>query len=241
MKLWVYTIAHNEAPLLAYWLRHYCAVADRVIVYDDHSTDDGPALVTAYPNAEVRAYPGDGLDDMAFIEFAQATYPEARGQADWVIWVDADEFVYHPYLLATLGRYHAESVTLPLVSGYAMYADAFPTGSGQIYDEIKRGVPYAAYSKPCVFNPALNLVWHAGKHGLRQDDGAVRSATAELKLLHYRHLGGAWFEGRNHRNYTRMTPENIQRQHGFQVYDENQPLYGWGPQQAAFKEMRAVI
>lgn len=241
MKLWVYTICHNEAPMLAYFLRHYAPLADKVVLYDDHSDDGGPALAAAYANVEVRAYPGNGLDDLRFVEFAAETYPEARGQADWVIWVDTDEFVYHPYLLGTLGRYMAESVTLPLTAGYAMYAPEFPTGPGQIYDEVKTGMPYAAYSKPCVFNPALTLRWHAGKHGLLNDDNAKRSQAAELKVLHYRHLGAAWFEGRNHRNYTRMTPENIARQHGFQVYDENQPLYGWEPQQAAFTALREVI
>jgi len=240
MNVWVYAIIHNEAPLLPYFLRHYQSVADKIILFDDQSTD-ASVDIALRAKAEVRLYPGQGLDDLRFVEFAAETYPEARGRADWVIWVDADEFIYHPYLRMTLGRYMASGVTLPLIDGYAMLARDFPTTDGQIYDEITTGVAYAPESKRCVFNPAIDIRWGAGKHYLEREVGAVASARAELKLLHYRHLGGAWFDGRNARNGARLSERNIALKLGWQVLPENHDRAGWHTQQNLFEHAERVL
>lgn len=242
MKLWVYCLFHDEAPLLDYFMRHYGPLADRIILYDDHSTDGGPEIAAAYANVSVRPYPGAGLDDGEFVDFAAATYPEARGLADWCLWVDADEFIYHPDLRGRLARYQAEGVTLPHVDGYAMFANAFPTTAGQIYDEVHCGVPYAGYSKPVVFSPELELRWIPGKHHLTNDDGAKRGGAAEIKLLHFRHLGERYFTSRNARNYARMTARNIQLNHGWQTYPEHQAVEGWAAQVRKIEpDLRVIV
>jgi hypothetical protein len=243
MKVWVYCVMRNEAPLLPYFLRHYLTFADRITIYDDQSDDGGPAIIqTAGPRVQLLPFPFSGLDDIIFMDFANETYKEARGQADWVIWVDADEFIYHPHILMTLGRYLASDVTLPLVAGFAMWSETFPAGAGQIYDEIKTGVPYDAYSKPVVVNPAIDIRWGAGKHGLHAGhENARRSQEAEIKLLHYRHLGEPYYTARQTRNYTRCTPANIERGLGFQTYPQHQAQNGWAPQRKFFEHMGAVI
>lgn len=242
MNTWVYSVMHNEAPLLPYFMRHYQTVADHIVIYDDHSTDGTPELAAAYANVSVRPYPLAGLDDSEFVDFAAAAYPEARGQADWCLWVDADEFIYHPDLRGRLAQYQAQGVTLPHVAGYAMFANAFPVTDGQIYDEVHTGVPYSAYDKPVVFNPALNLRWIAGKHTLADAGGAERGGAAELKLLHFRHLGERYFTERNARNYARMTARNIALNHGFQTYPEHQATAGWAAQVKAIElELKVVV
>lgn len=240
MTLWVFSVFHNEAPLLPYFLRHYFTVADRIILFDDHSDDGGPDLART-AGAEVRPYPGAGLDDNEFVDFAARAYPEARGQADWVLWVDADEFIYHRDLRWQLRQYRAAGVTLPLVAGYAMFANAFPTTAGQIYDEVHTGTRYTAYDKPVVFCPELELRWIPGKHVLEDPGEGVRSATAELKLLHFRHLGERYFSDRNARNYARMTARNVERNHGYQTYPENQATAGWAAQVRAIEPDLQVV
>jgi len=230
MKVWTYAIFHNERPMLAYFLRHYTAFSEKVVLFDDHSDDGGPGLASAYANVEVRPYPGAGLDDQAFVDFAAETYKEARGLADWCCWVDADEFIYHHFLLMTLGRYMASGVTLPLIDGYAMWADHFPTTAGQIYDEVKTGTRYAPESKRCVFNPAIDIRWGVGKHNVEELRSAVPSQTAEIKLLHFRHLGREWFDGRNARNGARISDRNRANGAGWQVLPENHDKAGWHTQ-----------
>jgi hypothetical protein len=224
MKLWLYVVLHNERPMLLYFLKHYAPLCDRIIIYDDHSSDAGPQIALGYMNVEIRAYPGDGLDDMEFVHFAARTYPEARGRADWCIWADADEFIYHPDLRGYLARCKQQGINLPNVRGYAMFSDAFPTTPGQIYDEIRAGVRYVPEDKPVVFQPELTIRWAAGKH-TADAEGAVRGGEAEIKLLHYRNLGEQWFIERNNRNYARMTVRNVMARMGWQTFPDNQPGY----------------
>lgn len=242
VKVWVFAVVHDEAPMLGYFLRHYLPLAERVTLFDDHSTDGGPELAMGHARVTVRPYSGSGLDDGEFVEFAAEAYREARGRADFVIWADADEFIYHPDLPGRLARYRANGVTLPRVEGWAMFANAFPTTEGQIYDEVHCGARAAFYDKPVVFDPTLDLRWIPGKHALAGPVEAERGGPAELKLLHFRHLGARYFEQRNARNYARMTPQNIARRLGYQTYPEEQAAHGWAAQVKAMElELQVVV
>lgn len=242
MKLWVFSVMHDEAALLPFFLRHYGPLAERVAIFDDHSTDGTPDIAAGYARVSVRPYPGAGLDDGEFVEFAAEAYREARGKADWCIWADADEFIYHPDLRGRLARYQAEGVTLPNVAGYSMFANAFPQTDGQLYDAVTVGARAPFYDKPVVFDPALDLRWIPGKHALAEPVDAERGGPAEIKLLHFRHLGERYFAERNARNYARMTPQNIARRLGYQTYPEEQAAHGWVAQVKAMElDMQVVI
>lgn len=230
LSLWVFAVIHNEAPLLPYFLRHYLPQADRVVLFDDHSTDGSAELAAAYARVTVRPYPGDGLDDQELVDFAARTYPDARGKADWCVWVDADEFVYHPDLRGRLAQYRAAGVQLPRVEGYQMFANAFPTTEGQIYDEVKVGARAPFFDKPVVFDPALALKWIPGKHALAEPYEGRRGGAADLKLWHFRLLGERYFMQRNARNYARMSARNVAQGLGYQTYPERQADLGWAAQ-----------
>lgn len=241
MKVAVYSVMHNEAAMLPYWLRHYLPLADRVTIFDDHSDDGTPEMAAAFGCA-VRPYIGAGLDDQEFVDFAAATYPEVRGECDWCLWVDADEFIYHPDLRGRLAQYQAEGVALPHVAGYAMFANAFPTTAGQIYDEVKVGARAPFYDKPVVFGPALDLKWIPGKHALAGPVEVPRGGHPELKLLHFRHLGERHFAGRNARNHARMSARNLAQGLGFQTYPQNEAAHGWAAQVRAMElDLKVVV
>lgn len=220
MTAWAFTLAYNEAALIAYWVRAHLTFCERAIVYVDAETNDGTAEIARAEGAEVRTYFGSGhLDDLAFVDFAQRTYPEARGQADWVVWTDADEIVYHPRLPERLAELHAAGVTYPTIKGYSMMADTLPSGPGQIYDEVRRGFEAPAYSKVCIFDPMLDVAWAAGKHTANVSGNAQRDDGSDsLKLLHFRWLGEQYFKARNERNYARLDAVNRAREHGKELY-----------------------
>lgn len=206
--------------MLPFWVRHYRTFCDRVIVYLDVDTDDGSDVVATAEGAEVRPYRGSGkLDDVEFIRFAQEHYLEARGQADWVIWTDADEILYHPFIGRRLDTLRDAGVTVPQVTGYSMIADAPPCGAGQIYDEIRSGFESAAYSKACIFRAYLNVMWGTGKHTANYFGGPIlRDHMMDpLKLLHYRWLGEQHFLARNARNLSRLSQRNIDNQLGWEI------------------------
>ena len=163
MTAWLYCICRNEARLLPYLLRHYTTFVDKLIFYDDQSDDGTRDLIRACPSAELRDWPGShGIVDDEFLNFANEQWKEARGKAEWVIWIDADEFIYHPDIKNVLDRYLKEGVDLPQILGYTMVSDHFPTTSGQIYDEIKTGFYDDVWSKPAIFRS--NMRWNMGRH-----------------------------------------------------------------------------
>lgn len=236
MTAWAYCLAYNEALLLRYWVRHYKTFCDRVIVYlDVDTTDDSRQIATMF-GAEVRTYQGNGaLDDIAFIEFAQSHYPEARGRADWVIWADADEILYHPRMSIRLDELARREINVPAVVGYDMFSNHPPAGYGQIYEEIDSGIESQAYGKVCIFDPSLDVRWAAGKHTAAISEPHMRGGTDDpLKLLHYRWLGEEYFLARNARNFSRINAENIERRHGIETYPGYEGVYGpkWYAEQA---------
>ncbi len=220
-RCWAFCLAYNESVLIPYWVRHYRAFCERVLVYVDADSDDGTASLAVREGAEVRFHStGGALDDAAFVAFAADRYKEARGAAAWAVWVDADEFVYHPRIAARLDALRAAGVTLPRTAGYAMVADAPPTGEGQIWAELRRGFPAPRYAKVAVFDPALDVAWGVGKHDATAPGAVPDDGADPLKLLHYRWLGADWCVQRNARNYARVPATARSAQFGKETYPD---------------------
>lgn len=216
--VWAYTILRNERVILPYWLRHYGSFCDEIIIYDDQS-DDGSAEIAREFGAQVRPYPGSGLDDQAFVDLARATYPEARGKADYIVWCDADEFVYHPRINARLQTLHSAGVSVPIIHGYNMLSDHIPTTPGQIYDEIKTGFYDTNYSKQVIIDPAVDIEWRVGKHNHTiHGEYQIGGGDDPLKLLHYRWLGREYFVARNQHNFSRLSENNLANDYGHAVH-----------------------
>lgn len=199
MVVWAYTIVRNEERMLPWWIRHYRTFCERLVVYDDWS-DDETIAVAVEGGAQVRPLPYTGLDDGLQAEFSSQMYREARGRADFVVVVDADELLVGPI---------DSGWSLPYVQGYQMFAEAFPEDDGrQLYEHCPIGMPYEYECKPCLFRPELDIRFNVGRHtcNLRP----VNWATG-LKLLHYRWFGRDYAIERSARNYARL-PERAFKQ-----------------------------
>lgn len=216
MRIWLYCICRNEAKLMPYFLRHYSTFVDRMTFFDGKSDDGTREMIAANPRAILQDWSGsDALCDDEFLAFANEKWKEARGQAEWIIWVDADEFLYHPDITAVLQRYLEQGVDLPKIAGFTMMSDRLPTTTGQIYDEIKTGFSDDVWSKPCIFR--CDIRWNVGRHSVWMEGRPHRySDQAELKLLHYRCLGIDYLRERHARNWARV-PERCR----VQTFGEN--------------------
>jgi len=222
----------NEAELVPYWLRHYQKIADKIIVYDHHSTDGTPDLLRG-AGVEVREYEPATIDDGNWADFLSVQYREARGQAGWVIVVDADEFIYHPVSVRDeLRSQFIAGNNMIIPHGYTMISPWFPAGDGQIYEYCQHGVYDPLYSKPCIFSPDLELRFVPGKHRALVAGPISRSET-KLKLLHYRYFGIDWLKQRNKRNADNLSSRAAAQGWGFHVQAENTGLYSpdWYAQQ----------
>lgn len=205
MNTWVFSLCRNEVDLVPFYLRHYKAFAEKIIVFDDWSTDGTRELLQACPMVELHNWPFDtGIDEDKFLEFAISTYRMARGHAQWVMWVDMDEIIWGDDIPTILYNARRDGFDVVQTQGFNMVGEGLPADDGrQIWEILPMGVRAPVYSKPVVFNPDIEIRWNRGKHAL---ENCAPKMTPEpwLKLLHYRYLGRAYTAKKNAKNYERV-------------------------------------
>lgn len=210
-RIHVYTVCWNEERFLPYFLRHYGAFAERIVVYDNLSDDRSREIVRAFPGARVEPFDTGGtLRDDVHRDIKNTAWKQSRGQADWVICVDVDELVWHPRLPDYLAACKGRGITIVIPAGYEMSADRFPTTPGQVYEEVKFGIASVGYSKPCVFNPDMvaEMNYIPGAHAAQPQGLVLPERSNEVKLLHFRFLGADYVRERFAARHRRLSVEN---------------------------------
>jgi len=198
MQLSVYTVCYNEQKLLPHFLRHYARLAQKIIVWDNGSTDDSLRIIRSFPhpNLHIGQFDTGGqMVESALVEIKNNCW---KGDtADFVIVCDVDEFLFVPDLQRFLAEHAACDIFRP--RGYDMVADEFPQDDGRLLVErVKRGVPNALYSKAVLFRPqrVREINYRHGCHScdpvgqsrLLMYDGE-RYPGNPLLLCHYKNLG----------------------------------------------------
>lgn len=211
--VWVFAHMRNEARLLPFWLRHYSTFAQNILVFDDGSDDGTLEILAQHPKVTVSDLGMGGIDEDELLKLAHRTYPLARGQADYCMWVDGDEFIYHPNMLDALEWHQAQKHEVIETVGFNMMGAELPDddGTSQLTDLYSTGVRAPVYSKPVVFNPKAKVSWSRGKHTLScpgmvigKDRDEYHQNPWRLKLLHYRFLTPEYTKLRNARQYDRV-------------------------------------
>ena len=189
MNVTVLTWMRNEADMVPFFLRHY-SFADRIIAWDNESTDDTRRLLESDPRVEVREWRTGGvMRDPELRDMKSGEY-RATGEG-WKIVVDADEFLWHPDVPGLLAAYDKVGITIPRVTGYDMVCDRMPVddGSSRLTDLAKEGCRNEMYDKFCVFRECVDVRYDYGAHRLAYAGGrSVCAERADLKLLHYRYM-----------------------------------------------------
>jgi len=189
---------------MPYFLRHYSTLASQIIIWDEQSTDGTREIIQSCPKAQLRDWPCKGLDDDRFLEAVNNWYKMARGSADWVMWPDIDEILYHPNPLQVLASANGDMVH---ATGYAMISKGNPpSGEGQIYDELRTGCRQNNYDKWIIWRPGVEIQHTAGRHTYGWQwprCNGRRSTKPNFKLLHYHYFGVDYTRQRNKRNYDR--------------------------------------
>lgn len=194
--------------MVKYFLRHYETIADNIIIFDEQSTDGTRELIKACPKADLREWEYKGLDDEAFVKAINFRYRIAAGAADWVMWVDVDELVYHPDIVSIL-----DTATEDMIGskGYALISpDGWPVDDGrQLYEQVTTGLPQPNYDKYCCWRPTVDVVHTIGRHtypGRFPRCSGVIGTTPRFKLFHCHHIGGVEHTKMiNQRNLDRCT------------------------------------
>jgi len=190
MKIHVYSVMRNEEDLLPYFLRHYSTFADTIFILDDHSTDR--TIEIARANKKVRLidfnYKGGMEDDFDLSNAFEESYKKySRGVADWIMTVDADEFMYNKSMTRTLKEQKKLDTKAIQATAYTMFSKKFPVTKGQIYKECFWGKRSRAYDKTVIFNPSLDVKLGMGRHRTKLPNN-VKSSRADILMLHFRYL-----------------------------------------------------
>lgn len=191
----VLTWARNERYIMPFFLRHYAAFADRIIVWDNGSDDGTQDIVEAHPKAELRHWDTGGVfDEIDHTRVKNTEYKETG--PGWKIVVDTDEFAWvrPPGIRQYLTQCHLSGINIVTTEGYDMIAWEPPQDDGetQMTDLVKKGVYAPRYSKTAIFKHFVDMNFHHGCHSFdAQGDTSLLKLTAvrNVKLLHYHWMG----------------------------------------------------
>ena len=198
---------------MPYIMRHYTKFS-KVIILESNSTDRTIEIARSMGGEVWRYDVPDEINDEWFTSLKNNCWKESK--ADWVIVVDADEFVYHPTIERILKATHF-SVIRPRF--YNMYSDHFPASPNQIYHEVKMGVEQTApQAKMNIFRPShvKEMNYYPGCHEAFPTGRISILEGSAIKTLHYRNLGIDFVIERNLR--ARRRNSEINKLNGWGVH-----------------------
>jgi glycosyltransferase involved in cell wall biosynthesis len=224
MKIHLYALAFNEEVILPFFLKYYSDFCDKIVIYDNESTDRTPEIVRSFPNTELRSWSSNNqIDENLYLNIKNQAYKESRGIADWVIVGDADEFIFHPNLSERLQHYTDTGITLPKVVGYEMVPNCELDPNVNLPFVYQNGTRASSFDKRMIFNPKLDIQFVAGCHGLVGSPSGIVESSDHLYLMHYKKLNLPYYVNRHTLLGTRLSESNRRNHWGFH--------YIWSPEQ----------
>jgi glycosyltransferase involved in cell wall biosynthesis len=213
-----------EEELIAYTVRHYKTFCSRVVVHDAYSVDR-TREVAKKAGAEVAVWDTNReFNDTLAVNLKNSCW---RGtKADWVVVADCDELIYFPLgAETTLAAYDRLGFAIVKPYGFEMMSETMPTGTGQIYDEIKYGARDDKWhAKPILFRPKFISVmdYGCGAHdckGVLQSGQPFQNPTTfslpSTLLLHFHQIGPpSRTAARYDAALARQSQENLLRGYG---------------------------
>ena len=191
MKITLYTFCYNEKEILPYFLNHYSKIVDKIVVYDNQSTDSSIEILKSFKGCEIeiRDYlTNNQIQDDILMRTKNNCWKDDN--SDYIIVLDIDEFLYHPNLREFIKSHPDVDFYTPV--GYDMVSDGVPTDySKQIYEIIREGAESINYSKKVLFKRKYVTETNFG-YGAHSANYLGKKPLIEyisngaLKLLHYK-------------------------------------------------------
>lgn len=216
MKIDCHFIAFNESETIHLTIKHYQAFCRQVYVYDNFSTDNTREIAESM-GCIVKPFGIAGeLNDREYLKVKNECWKGS--DADWVIVCDADEILFNP----KMDLFYASKAggTIIKTQGVNMFSEFIPKES---WMEINTGIEDENYSKLICFNPRelteINYVYGCHK-ATPKGNALFYYYDCPIKLLHYKHVGGAERIANRHALYaSRMSDINKRWKLGYQYLE----------------------
>lgn len=187
MKLATITAVFNEEDLVGQYLRHYEPLVDKILLLDNGSTDQTLEIARTCPKVDVATFetPPRVSFEGPKHDAVTGTFARLRGEYDYVLLVDIDEFVTSR-IADNLKEVFEKLPNIDVFKcrGYSMLPMAAYDPLVSILAQKGMGFPDALYSKPCIARPDAYPIFGAGIHSV---DGisTPRIASGAFNLYHY--------------------------------------------------------
>lgn len=219
MKIHLHTILWNEEQLIPFFLHFYEPICDKIFVYDNGSTDNSLQKLKKYPKVEVQDWqPNCESICLKASEF-KSQFCKLSSDADWVLIVDPDEFLY----LKNLREYLCaldDSIKAIKTTAYCMIHDEFPLYNGKCLTELaQKGVRDYFFDKVALLRPNVgDFQYSPGCHQIAFKNPTLLDETSNIKLLHYRLLGKEHTHKRYQELAKKLKPKDIWSRYGQQYF-----------------------
>jgi glycosyltransferase involved in cell wall biosynthesis len=221
----VFAICYNEEKIMPFFLNYYSGFCSKITIFDNYSTDGTIEIIKkfaeTFPIDLIMYDTNNTLNDSVYLEIKNNCWK--KSEADYVIVVDSDEFIYHENIKKFLLD-NPKPIYKP--KGYDMVSDTFPKGTDIL--QIKTGRYSCNYSKLALFSPKhvqeinYNLGCHTANPTLIGYCNEVLEEQ-ELKLLHYKNLSFDYRINKHQEYVKRFSDFNKNTGSGIHYFfDENQ-------------------
>ena len=215
MRLEAYIICWNEAAILPFVLDYWrVAGIDKLIVYDNHSTDETTVLLSYVDGVdyevEIRDYESGGhADDFLYQHIKNNCWKESK--ADWVFVGDTDEVLYAPYGIKNYLKYRAGDAAIIQPCLYQVVGWKKPNDAGWplLHQRIGMQVQQCGPNKVNLFRPdrVQEMNFGLGAHHCEPVDANIQYRE-DIAWLHLKNLGVEYLLERNKQLYDRL-PEKV--------------------------------
>jgi hypothetical protein len=170
-KIVLVTVGWNEATMLPMFLKYYAPQVDRIVYFDNQSTDcsreilqnysgDSPAHTCEIVVKEFDTH--NEINDDMLLDLKNSEWKKHQRDFDWAIVVDVDEFVVPLTASQSLREFLGTQSEYGAVQavGYQMF------GNECVFLNITRGAKYEQYDKVCCWNlhRLIEINYYHGSH-----------------------------------------------------------------------------
>ena len=218
MRISVINTCYNEESIMPFFLEYYTSFCNEIIFFDGNSTDNTHEIIKSYIgktkcNIELRinhsigtndGYSENMLEELNYDRNLSLLYIRnnawkslfSKDLNDWILIVDADEFLYHPIgLRKKLELFRKDGITFPTIQGFNMISDDYPEfEKGRfLCEKIKSGYWFLYSSKNLIFDSKqiTDINYQPGCHDCDPKGNVNKDQERfidNIKLMHYKYI-----------------------------------------------------